>query len=417
MATPAPISTGKPSVLIIGGLGFIGRYLAKHIHENGFASELKIVDKQLPQLAWLAPEFEEACSPDNFQQADMSREQTCENVFERSDGSTWDIVFNCGGDTRYSQQDEIYKQRSLKLSVVAGKEAAKRKVKCFVELSTGAIYKSDSDPSKETSKAKPWLKLAKYKLQAEAELQAIPGLNLLIVRMANVYGKYCSKLVGTLLCMARVYQHLDREMKWLWTKELKTNTVHVTDVSRALWHAADWYINGKANWDESTMGKVPLFNIVDEGDTDQGRIQTAIAAIFKIKTGFHGAFVSQFAKLNLGSAVDEENDELLQPWGDLLNDNGITRPGPITPYLEGETVKDCDFCLDGSKFKSVTGFTYMVPKVTEEVLREVIESYKKMNWWPTVGRERERERERERGLLAGKEKAVASSASAKPETV
>ena len=67
--------------------------------------------------------------------------------------------------------------------------------------------------------------------------------------------------------MARVYQHLDREMKWLWTKELKTNTVHVTDVSRALWHAADWYINGKANWDESTMGKVPLFNIVDEGDT------------------------------------------------------------------------------------------------------------------------------------------------------
>ena len=84
--------------------------------------------------------------------------------------------------------------------------------------------------------------------------------------MANVYGEYCSKMIGTMLCMARVYKHLDREMKWLWTKELKTNTVHVTDVARALWHVADWYANGKANWVES-MGKAPLFNIVDEGNT------------------------------------------------------------------------------------------------------------------------------------------------------
>lgn len=101
--------------------------------------------------------------------------ETCEKIFSRPDGSTWDLVFNCGGDTRYSQQDEIYKQRSLKLSVVAGKEAAKRGVKCFIELSTGAIYKPDSNASKETSKIKPWLKLAKYKLQAENELQKIPG--------------------------------------------------------------------------------------------------------------------------------------------------------------------------------------------------------------------------------------------------
>lgn len=376
-------SSEKPSVLIIGGLGFIGRFLTKYIHDNKLASEIKIVDKQLPQLAWLAPEFEEACSMDNFQQADMSREQTCEKVFTREDGSTWDIVFNCGGDTRYSQQDEIYKQRSLKLSLVAGKEAAKRGVKCFVELSTGAVYKSDSKPSAENSKLVPWLKLAKYKLEAETELAQIPGLNLAIVRMANVYGEYCSKVVGTMLCMARVYQELDREMKWLWTKDLKTNTVHVTDVSRALWHLAKWYIDGKKNWDESTTGAVPIFNVVDEGDTDQGLVQGIIADIFHIKTGFHGTLVSQFAKMNLGSAVDEENDELLQPWGDLLSKGGITRPGPITPYLEGETVKDCDFCLDGSRFKEVTGFKYEVPKMTEKELREIIKSYERMNWWPT----------------------------------
>lgn len=63
----------KPSVLIIGGLGYIGRFLALHIHQNELASEIRLVDKVLPQLAWLAPEFSAACSQGNFMQADASR--------------------------------------------------------------------------------------------------------------------------------------------------------------------------------------------------------------------------------------------------------------------------------------------------------------------------------------------------------
>lgn len=56
--------------------GFIGRFLALYLHENNLASEVRLVDKVLPQLAWLAPEFEEACSKDKFVQADASRERT-----------------------------------------------------------------------------------------------------------------------------------------------------------------------------------------------------------------------------------------------------------------------------------------------------------------------------------------------------
>jgi nucleoside-diphosphate-sugar epimerase len=67
----------KPSVLIIGGLGYIGRFLAQYIHQNGLASEVRLVDKVLPQLAWLPPEFEEACSGSKFVQADASRPRTC----------------------------------------------------------------------------------------------------------------------------------------------------------------------------------------------------------------------------------------------------------------------------------------------------------------------------------------------------
>lgn len=41
----------KPSVLIVGGLGYIGRWLALHIQQNGLASEVRIVDKVCHKVA------------------------------------------------------------------------------------------------------------------------------------------------------------------------------------------------------------------------------------------------------------------------------------------------------------------------------------------------------------------------------
>ncbi len=96
-------------------------------------------------------------------------------IFDRPNGKQFDYVFNCGGETRYSQEDEVYKVRSLALSIAVGKEAAKRGIKCFVELSTGMVYKPESTGRKETDKLKPWLRMAQYKLQAEEELAKIPG--------------------------------------------------------------------------------------------------------------------------------------------------------------------------------------------------------------------------------------------------
>lgn len=69
----------------------------------------------------------------------------------------------------------MYKLRSLALSLAVGKEAARRKVKAFVELSTGMVYKSDSKASQEGDKLKPWSKIAVFKLQAEEELAKIEG--------------------------------------------------------------------------------------------------------------------------------------------------------------------------------------------------------------------------------------------------
>lgn len=376
------MASEKPSVLIIGGLGYIGRFLAQHIHDNGLASSIRLVDKVLPQLAWLAPEFEGACSKDNFMQADASKEQALARIFDREDGKQWDYVFNCGGETRYSQEDEVYKVRSLALSLAVGKEAAKRKVKCFVELSTGMVYKANSSPSKEDDKLKPWSKIAIFKLQAEQQLAQIEGLNLVIVRLPHVYGPYASQWVGTAMCLARVYQSMHDEMKWLWTKDLRTNTVHIRDVTRALWDIASWYDNGKPKYDQASMGKVPTLNVVDKGATTQGTIAEIIGQVFGIKTGFQGQLLSNLARLSMDNIVDDVNDDTLGPWADLLAEKGIVRPGPLTPFLEKELLKDTDLSMDGGRLEQLLGFEYKHPVITKELVEEVIESYKKMNWWP-----------------------------------
>jgi nucleoside-diphosphate-sugar epimerase len=185
-------------------------------------------------------------------------------IFDRPDTTKpFDYVFNCGGETRYSQEDEVYKARSHAVSMAVGSEAARRGVKCYVEVSTGMVYKPDSAPRKETARTKPWSRLAKWKLQAEEDLAKIEGLKLCILRLAHVYGDYTAKFLGTALCLARVYQSEDQEMKWLWNDDLRTNTVHVDDVARALWAAAEWYVKTE----EGKRDKVPVFNIVDQGNT------------------------------------------------------------------------------------------------------------------------------------------------------
>ena len=392
--------------------GYIGRFLAKYIHTHSLCSTVRLVDKVLPQLAHLAPEFTDPCHPSLFLQADASREASMSRIFDRPDGSTqpWDYVFNLGGETAMSQTPEVYKLRSLALSVTLGREAARRGVKAFVEASTGMVYAPSRTPRKETDKLKPWLKLAKCQLEAEEALSKIPGLNLVILRLAHVYGEYDAGFVAKALCLARVYQEQARELKWLWTEDLRINTVHVEDVVRALWKAAEWRAEnstippdaaGPRSPNSSRRGSViaslsassadqagptpniPIFNIVDHGNTSQGTLAGIISQVFGIKTGFQGSLISQFAKMHLESVVYDLNEDILQPWADMLSKKGITRPGPLSPFLEKELLKDTDLSLNGGLFERVTGFEYVRGQgLTREGVEEMVGSYGRMGWWP-----------------------------------
>jgi len=128
---------------------------------------------------------------------------------------------------------------------------------------------------------------------------------------------------------------------------------------------------------------VPLFNVVDKGNTSQGTMANIISQVFGIKTGFQGQIISTFARLNLDHVVDDVNDESLGPWADLLESAGIKRAGPLSPFMEKELLKDNDLSLDGGKFEKVTGFKYEHESIDKEEIEDMIKSYERMGWWPS----------------------------------
>lgn len=235
----------------------------------------------------------------------------------------------------------------------------------------------------ESAALKPWLKIAKYKLQAEEGLEKLAkeeGLRYAVLRLAHVYGPYDVGFLARGLCLARVYQSQNREMKWLWSKDLRVNTVHVWDVCHAAWLAAKWCASHP-----HTTTPQRAFNIVDQGDTSQGTLATIFGAIFGIPTGFQGTLISSFARFNLDSVVDDVNEEILQPWADLLQASAVKDGGgPLSPFMEKELLKDCNLCLNAQRAGEVLGWRCEEgrDRLTEDGVKDVLESYRRMGWWP-----------------------------------
>lgn len=67
------------------------------------------------------------------------------------------------------------------------------------------------------------------------------------------------------LIIGAVYKHLKEEMKLLWTKDLKINTVHVRDVVRALWFIAAQ--KGDKGGRSTPVTAVEVYNLSDKTDT------------------------------------------------------------------------------------------------------------------------------------------------------
>ena len=116
--------------------------------------------------------------------------------------------------------------------------------------------------------------------------------------------------------------------------------------------------------------------------TALGHLAALLTATLSARSSFPGALLTALARLRLDRAVASVNDELLDAWAALLAGAGVVSPGPIGPFVEAEMLRDAEVCVDGAKFVRETGFAYGVRRMGEGEVREVVESYRRMGWWP-----------------------------------
>jgi len=363
----------SPRVIVLGGCGFIGRNLVEYLATSGLVSKIRVADKMLPDLAGLSKNQSDIFKSDlvDFRQANLSREAMVTKVFDTTDGQ-WDFVFNLAAETKYGQTDEVYKENLYDLAVMCATVAAKVGVTRFIHVSSAQVYDSGKKPSEEPDKIKPWTKMAKAHFNAEEQLREIAkktGLKLIIVRPAIVYGPGDITGITPRIITAAVYKHLGEKMEFLWDKELCMNTVHVRDVAAALWHLT---ANGPPG---------EVYNLADTAGTDQGSINKLLEPIFGIKTTFFGHIQTKLATtVAMSSVAEQANEKHLAPWSELCKAAGVVNT-PLTPYLDEELLYHNSLSINGQKI-TTTGFNYRYPEPTVELIREVVQYFVALGFFP-----------------------------------
>ena len=86
----------------------------------------------------------------------------------------------------------------------------------------------------------------------------------------------------------------------LWTKELRMNTVHVSDVCCAIWHLTE---HGETRSvynlaDKGDMSELPLLSNNITVTIGQGKITSLISQIFNMNYDYFGTVLSNLAKVS-----------------------------------------------------------------------------------------------------------------------
>lgn len=363
-------SSSLPSVLVLGGCGFIGRNLVHHLVSRRLCRCIKVTDKTRPDMSYFHEQFLQSFDSEIvfYEQNDLTKEQHVARAFRTPDGHSgdhFDIVINLAAETRQGQPIEQYHARCTLLAKLCSERAAASGVSRFIQVSTGQVYKCsksfspNSSPADERSAIEPWTTEAKHTREGELEvLNQQENIEVVILRLAYVYGNGDTQMVMTRAVCGAVYAELKEEMTLLWGKQLKINTVHVTDVCRSIGFAFH------------SLPRSSVWNICDKTDTDQEHICKLLKSVFGMKYGFYGRITSNIASLRLQEVANTANEKHLKPWNDIcMRDNVLNTP--LSPYMGTEWLDCRHLHISGVSIETL-GFTYEYPIMTEELFRSSI---------------------------------------------
>ncbi|KZT57458.1 hypothetical protein CALCODRAFT_496101 [Calocera cornea HHB12733] len=407
----------RPNVLIVGGLTSVSRQFAQSLFPaNGppLVDRLRIVDKYMvnPPTTYIGPIFPQLVQRPHveYSQNNLTLPERLAAVFEPPDnGRPWDLVFDFLGELTYDANERTQILQTYKASVNCALEAARRgTVKAYVRLTFGFYHCSTDRLHTEEEELEPDGVRGVWWHETLRSLAGIRNLPLVIIRAGIPYGPYCSWGLTQRILIGEVYRYKQRKMRYLWSPQLRLNTVHTDDISGACWEAAMWMASvgrsaaidqagvpmyyGNDPGKEFPQGlpavvppdqapKAPLFNLVDASDSNQISVGQAIAAVYNITLGFRNVPPGVDADWLAGD-INIWHGEV---WYNLcqMNSPKIEYP-PMSTWIEAHDLSDQASAWDGSKFLRIVRYRLKRPQLTSDAIDQIVSLFKREGVFPVV---------------------------------
>ena len=132
----------KPAVVVLGGLGFLGRRMVEHLVRENLADCIRVVDKAVKQTAYLDAGATAAFADPRVTviQANLASEAGATKAFAPFPGDRApEFVFNLAGESKYGQDDTAYAKGILDLTRLCATAAKAAGVRMFVQVSTAQV--------------------------------------------------------------------------------------------------------------------------------------------------------------------------------------------------------------------------------------------------------------------------------------
>ncbi|EPQ28426.1 uncharacterized protein PFL1_04252 [Pseudozyma flocculosa PF-1] len=410
------------SVLILGGLVHLARplvcFLVNSDKDPAWSgpriSHIRIADKFLvapgASTTHVDPETMQALEDPRveYRQVNLNIAANVEKVYDNPNGGSYDIVFDFTGEgvLPIILPEELLIERTVKLAHALACESRRRNVRAHIrDTNCFMTVSPDAAPAKEGDVPKPKTIRSYWWYEAERAVASVEGLNLAILRPAQVMGPHLYHSAATARFMiGKLYQWTSEPMKWLWGPDLRIHTLWSTDWCRAAWGVAQWVSQRDRRACDDEAGEklppvqmkdkvqatlrekvgqgccprdatptAPVFNVVDDEDMTQGKLIKIVGEYYKIEVGFVNAAINAWAKLNFSSVVDEVNERHAAIVEDVFL-KYANRGTHLTSFQDPEALANRAIALDGSKIQRVIGWRPTV-RIGTEQLQEMMDAW------------------------------------------